>query len=104
MGYRRRVGFRDCGHLAEPSETKQPINGAAMTTVLLSAPYMLSCLERFQPVFKHYKLDLIVPPVNERLSEDEILNYAGQFDAAICGDDRYSKAVLEACLPLKSDL
>ena len=70
-----------------------------MTTILLSAPYMLSCLERFRPVFNHYNLDLIVPPVNERLSENEILNYAGQFDGAICGDDRFSKAVLEACLP-----
>jgi len=60
---------------------------------------MLSCLERFRPVFKYYNLDLIVPTVNERLSEAEILNYAGRFDGAVCGDDRYSKAVLEACLP-----
>ncbi|MDR3574577.1 MAG: phosphoglycerate dehydrogenase [Anaerolineaceae bacterium] len=70
-----------------------------MTTILLSAPYMIPCLDRFRPVFEHYNLDLVVPTVNERLSEEEILKYAGQFDGAVCGDDRYSKAVLEACLP-----
>jgi D-3-phosphoglycerate dehydrogenase len=70
-----------------------------MTTILLSAPYMVSCLERFRPVFNHYNLDLIVPTVNERLSEEEILTYAGQFDGAICGDDRYSQEVMQKCLP-----
>jgi D-3-phosphoglycerate dehydrogenase / 2-oxoglutarate reductase len=42
---------------------------------------------------------LIVPDVQERLSEKELLSYAGQFDGAICGDDRYSASVLEACAP-----
>jgi len=60
---------------------------------------MIPGLERFRPVFEHYNLDLIVPTVNERLSEEEILHYAGQFDGTICGDDRYSKVVLEKCLP-----
>ncbi len=60
---------------------------------------MIPCLERFRPVFEHYNLDLIVPTVNERLSEEEILHYAGQIDGTICGDDRFSKAVLEKCLP-----
>ena len=44
-------------------------------------------------------MKLIVPEVHERLSEEEILTYAGQFDGAVCGDDRYSERVLEACLP-----
>jgi D-3-phosphoglycerate dehydrogenase / 2-oxoglutarate reductase len=70
-----------------------------MTTILLSAPYMIPCLERFRPVFEHYCLDLIVPDVAERLSEDEILHYAGQFDGTICGDDRFSKEVMQKCLP-----
>jgi D-3-phosphoglycerate dehydrogenase len=60
---------------------------------------MIPCLERFRPVFEHYNLDLILPTVNECLSEEEILQYAGQFDGTICGDDRFSKAVLERCLP-----
>jgi D-3-phosphoglycerate dehydrogenase / 2-oxoglutarate reductase len=37
--------------------------------------------------------------VHERLSEEELLAYAGQFDGALCGDDRFTLRVLEACLP-----
>lgn len=68
-------------------------------TILFSAPYMLPFVERFQPVFDHYNLDLILADVEERLEEEEILAYAGQFDGTICGDDRYSARVIEACLP-----
>ena len=70
-----------------------------MPTVLLSAPYMISFLTRFQPVFDHYGLEVIVPEVHERLSEEQILAYAGQFDGTLCGDDRYTRRVLERCVP-----
>lgn len=70
-----------------------------MAVVLLSAPYMLPFVDRFKPVFEHYGLELIIPRVNERLEEDEIMKYAGQFDGAVCGDDRYTARVLKACLP-----
>ena len=56
-----------------------------MKTVLVSAPYMLPELERFKPVLESFDLELIVPEVHERLSEEEILVYAGQFDGTICG-------------------
>jgi D-3-phosphoglycerate dehydrogenase len=68
-------------------------------TVLLSAPYLLPILDRFRPVFEHYGLEIIVAEVNERLEEEELLAYAGEFDGAICGDDRYTAKVIEACLP-----
>ena len=70
-----------------------------MTTVLLSAPYMIPFLDRFIPVLEHYHLQVIVPEVDDRLSEEEILAFAGQFDATICGDDRYSEEVMQRCLP-----
>ncbi len=70
-----------------------------MTTVLMTAPYMIPFLDRFRPVFEHYKLDLIVPDVQERMEEADLLQYAGKFDGAICGDDRYTARVLEACSP-----
>jgi len=70
-----------------------------MLTILFTAPYMIPFLERFRPVFDRYGLDLIVPEVRERMEEDELLKYAGQFDGAICGDDRYTLRVIEACLP-----
>jgi D-3-phosphoglycerate dehydrogenase len=68
-------------------------------TVLLSAPYMLPTIERFRPVFARYGIDLIVPEVHERLEANEIMKYAGQFDGALCGDDRFTAEVLAACAP-----
>jgi len=68
-------------------------------TILLSAPYMLPTFDRFKPVFEHYGIEVIAPEVHERLSEEEILVHAGAFDGAICGDDRYTERVQQACLP-----
>ncbi len=70
-----------------------------MKTILFTAPYMIPFLDRFRPVFDRYGLELIVPDVRERMEEDELLEYAGQFDGAICGDDRYTLRVIEACAP-----
>lgn len=70
-----------------------------MPTILLSAPYMLPILDRFEPVFAHYQLDLILAPVRERLEEADLLPFAGQVDGAICGDDRYSAHVLSCFAP-----
>ncbi len=70
-----------------------------MPTVLLTAPYMLPFLDRFKPVFEKYDLELITPEVTERMEEADLLQYAGRFDGAICGDDRYTARVLEACAP-----
>jgi D-3-phosphoglycerate dehydrogenase len=60
---------------------------------------MIPVLDRFRPVFEKYNLDLIVPDVQERMEEADLLEYAGQFDGAICGDDRYTLRVIEACAP-----
>jgi D-3-phosphoglycerate dehydrogenase / 2-oxoglutarate reductase len=68
-------------------------------TILFTAPYMIPFVDRFQPVFDQYGLDLIVPDVHERMEEEDLLRYAGQFDGAICGDDRYTLRVIEACSP-----
>jgi D-3-phosphoglycerate dehydrogenase / 2-oxoglutarate reductase len=68
-------------------------------TILLSAPYMIPFLDRFIPVLEELGFKVIVPEVNERLSVEEILHYAGKFDGAICGDDRYTAEVIEACAP-----
>jgi len=70
-----------------------------MPTILISAPYILPILDRFRPIFERHGLDLITPEVDERLEEADLLKYAGQFDGAICGDDRYTSQVLEMCSP-----
>jgi D-3-phosphoglycerate dehydrogenase len=60
---------------------------------------MIPFLERFQPLLNGFDIQLIVPDVEERLEEDQLMEYAGQFDGVICGDDRFSRKVIEACLP-----
>jgi D-3-phosphoglycerate dehydrogenase len=70
-----------------------------MPTVLLSAPYMLPFVDRFQPYFDQYGVELIIPQVQERLNKDRLLELAGKFDGTICGDDQYDADVIEACLP-----
>src|SRR5512140_1721721 len=70
-----------------------------MPTVLFTAPYMIPVLDRFRPMFDELGIELIVPPVRERMEEVDLLKYAGGFDGAICGDDRYTSRVIEACAP-----
>jgi phosphoglycerate dehydrogenase-like enzyme len=68
-------------------------------SILFSAPYMIAVLDRFRPELERYGLNLIVPEVHERLTEEELLRYAGQFDGTISGDDKFTARVLEACAP-----
>ena len=70
-----------------------------MLTVLVSAPYMIPIIDRYRPLLESYGIELILAPVEERLNEDELLALAGKFDGTLCGDDRYTERVLEACAP-----
>jgi D-3-phosphoglycerate dehydrogenase / 2-oxoglutarate reductase len=70
-----------------------------MPTVLVSAPYLIPIIDRFRPIFEQSNIDLIIAQVEERLSESDLLEYAGKFDGALCGDDRYTARVLNACAP-----
>jgi D-3-phosphoglycerate dehydrogenase len=70
-----------------------------MPTVLITAPYMLPFMHRFTPVLESFGLTVVIPPVEERLEAEELLKYAGSFDGTICGDDRYTPEVIEACSP-----
>ncbi len=70
-----------------------------MPTILLSAPYMVPYYTRFKPVMEHYGLEVIVPDVHERLEEKDLLALAGQFDGVICGDDRFTRRVIDKCVP-----
>ena len=68
-------------------------------TILVSAPYMLNDFERFRTYFDSAGIDVIVADVEERLSEDEVLSFAGKIDGALCGDDAFTARVLERASP-----
>lgn len=67
--------------------------------VLVTAPYMLYTLNRFRDLFEEEGIELVVPEVEERLSAEELLPYAGEIDGAICGDDEFSREVQVAYSP-----
>ena len=67
--------------------------------ILFTAPYMIPFVDRFRQIFEKYEMELIIPDVHERMEETDLLQYAGQFDGAICGDDRYTERVVQACAP-----
>jgi D-3-phosphoglycerate dehydrogenase len=70
-----------------------------MAAILFTATYMIPHLDNFRHVFERFNLELIVPQVQERMEESQLLAYAGQYDGTICGDDRYTARVLQACSP-----
>ena len=67
--------------------------------VLVSAPYFIPVLGRFRAIFDACNVRLRIASVKERLSEEELMAYAGQIDGAICGDDGFTARVLRAAAP-----
>ena len=67
-----------------------------MRTVLITAPYMIPFMDRFTPILESFGLNVVVAEVDERFEVDELLQYAGQYEGTICGDDRYTAEVIAA--------
>ncbi len=69
--------------------------------VLVTAPYFQLVVDRFREYFKQHDVEISVPKVDERLSEEELLPLVGDIDGILCGDDRITEKVLEAAHKLK---
>jgi D-3-phosphoglycerate dehydrogenase / 2-oxoglutarate reductase len=69
--------------------------------VLVSAPYMQPVIERFRGELEAEGIELFVPPVNERFEEEDLLSFISDIDGVICGDDRFTRRVMEAAPKLK---
>jgi D-3-phosphoglycerate dehydrogenase len=67
--------------------------------ILITAPYIIPVFDQFQGLFDLAGLEAIIVDVEERLEEADLLRYAGLVDGTICGDDRYTAAVLEKFSP-----
>jgi D-3-phosphoglycerate dehydrogenase len=70
-----------------------------MRTVLITAPYILPFMDRFTPILESFGLNVVIPEVDERLEADELMQFAGQYEGTICGDDRYTAEVIAANSP-----
>ena len=69
--------------------------------VLVSAPYMQPALDEYRSVFDEHKIELVVPPVHERLSEADLLQWLDGVDGVISGDDQFTKRVFQSAPKLK---
>lgn len=69
--------------------------------VLISAPYFQPVIEQYRSFFIDHDIEIIVPEVHERLSEEELLQYVTDIDGALCGDDHFTRKVLEQAKKLK---
>lgn len=69
--------------------------------VLVSAPYFIPVLNRFRASLEAKGIELIVPEVEERMEEEDLLPYMDYIDGTICGDDKYSERVLKEAKSLK---
>jgi D-3-phosphoglycerate dehydrogenase len=69
--------------------------------VLVSAPYFIPVIEDYRERLSTEGVELIPANVNERLSEEELLECVGDIDGIICGDDRITGRVMDAAPRLK---
>lgn len=72
-----------------------------MANVLVSAPYMRRDWEELKGWFADAGLTTVLPPVDERLEEEALLEIIGDVDGVICGDDRFTPRVIDAARNLK---
>ena len=74
---------------------------AERNRVLVSAPYMQPVLDRFRPRFEAEGVEVVSPPVRERMEESDLLPIIPTIDGVLCGDDRFTERVLQAAPRLK---
>lgn len=70
-------------------------------TILVSAPYMQEAIEDYRPLLEAHDLQLLVPDVDERLEEDDLFELIDGVVGAICGDDAFTRRVLEEATDLQ---
>lgn len=71
--------------------------------VLITAPYFQPFVENYRDFFNSHNIETIVPPIKEKMSEEELLGlkYLPEIDGVICGDDRFTEKVLSQAKNLK---
>lgn len=63
--------------------------------VLITCRQMQNCYAEFRPAFEARALDVVLLPVVQQPSEDELIALIGDFDGMIAGDDPITARVLE---------
>lgn len=71
--------------------------------ILVSAPYMQPVIDKYRWILEEYNASakLVIPPVEERMSEKELLEWIEEIDGVISGDDQFTERVMQAAPRLK---
>ena len=69
--------------------------------VIVSAPYAMPCIDRYQHALESAGCDVTVARVRERLEEDELIERLPGVHGIICGDDRITARALDAATELR---
>jgi D-3-phosphoglycerate dehydrogenase len=56
---------------------------------------MQPVIDKFRSRFEENGIELVIPPVEERMEEEELLEWVGDVNGVICGDDRFTERVLD---------
>lgn len=67
--------------------------------VLISSRSIQAVIDRFRPLFDEQKIEIVLPAVKERLSEEQLYELVGDVDGVICGDDYFTERVLRKAAP-----
>ncbi len=70
--------------------------------VLITAPYFQLVVDEYRAFFTENDIEIIVPKVNERMEEKDLLPIIGDVDGILCGDDRITENVLSHAPRLKA--
>lgn len=72
-----------------------------MYRVLVTAPYFIPVVDDYREIFHRHGAEIIVHPVEERMSEPDLMAAIGDIDGVICGDDPFTERVLRQAPRLK---
>lgn len=69
--------------------------------VIVSAPYAMTCVDRYRRELEAAGCDVVIVDAGERLEEEDLLELLPGVHGIICGDDRISARVLDAATELR---
>jgi len=69
--------------------------------ILVSCPHLQRTIDRYGKLFSKYGLDVELPPVEQKLTESELLDIIHNYHGVIAGDDEITRNVLEKAKILK---
>jgi D-3-phosphoglycerate dehydrogenase len=59
-------------------------------------------IDRYRPLFLEHDIEIVLPVIDQQMSESELLEIIEDYDGIIAGDDEFTAAVLKKAIRLKA--